>query len=37
MDEWDVQEEYQAADNVSVGVALEPVFPEMKQVKMVRI
>jgi hypothetical protein len=32
MDEWDVQEEYQAPDNVPVGVAGEPVIPEMEQV-----
>jgi hypothetical protein len=32
MDEWDVQEEQQVPDEVQVGVAEEPVIPEMVQV-----
>jgi hypothetical protein len=31
MDEWDVLEEHQAPDDVSVGVAEELVIPEMVQ------
>jgi hypothetical protein len=30
MDEWDIQEEYQAPDNVPAGVALVPTIPEME-------
>jgi hypothetical protein len=32
MDKWDIQEEYQAPDNVPAGLALEPAIPEMEQV-----
>jgi hypothetical protein len=32
MDDWDIQEEYQAPDNVPAGLALEPAIPEMEQV-----
>jgi hypothetical protein len=32
MDEWDIQEEFQAPDNMPFGVALEPAIPEMEQV-----
>jgi hypothetical protein len=32
MEEWDVQEEHQAPDDVQIGVAEEPVIPEMVQV-----
>jgi hypothetical protein len=32
MDDWDIQEEYQAPDNGPVGVAEEPVIPAMVQV-----
>jgi hypothetical protein len=32
MDEWDIQEEYQAPNNVPAGVAEEPAIPEMEQV-----
>jgi hypothetical protein len=32
MDEWDIQEEYQALDNEPAGLAEEPAIPEMEQV-----